>query len=128
MMKTIDYLFTGLYRLLLKTGDKDIAEYSALFLITIGLTSNFFLLLRLLSFAPQKFMSAREFGFLSFILFAVINYFYFISGNRYKILLEEAEIQSIEEKKIIRVISIIFCIESVAAPIIYSLIEDAILK
>jgi len=57
-----------------------------------------------------------------------INYFYFISRDRYKILLEKTLIQSIEEKKINRLISVIFCIESVAAAIIYSLIEDAILK
>lgn len=98
-MKTIDYLFTGLYRLLLKTGDKDIAEYSALFLITIGLTSNFFLLLRLLSFAPQKFMSARVFGFLSFILFAVINYFYFISGTGIKYCWKRPKFNRLKKKK-----------------------------
>lgn len=43
-------------------------------------------------------------------------------------MLEKTLIQSIEEKKINRLISVIFCIESVAAAIIYSLIEDAILK
>jgi len=124
-MKALDYIFKGLYSLLLKTGDKDIAEYSALFLVTIGLTSNFFLFLSLLNFAPQKFMSARVFGFLILILFAVLNYFYFISKGRYKVLLDETRIQSIEEKKINNIISIIFCVESVAAPVIYSLMEDA---
>src|SRR5437016_1817420 len=124
MMKILDYIYTGLYRLLLKTGDKDIAEYSAFFFISIGLTLNFFVLLSLLNFAPQKCMSARTFGFIVFTLVSVANYFYFISKGRHKTLLEEAASKSAQEKKMNNIISVLFCVESIAAPVISSLIED----
>lgn len=126
MMKVINYIYTGLYRLLLKTGDKDIAEYSAVFLISLGLTLNLFIVLRVLSFDPKEFISIRVFGFLVFIFLLAVNYLYFVNKSRHKNLLDNSQKWTAQEKRISSIVSIFFCIESVLAPVLYSLMEDGI--
>jgi len=55
-MKAIDYLFTWLYRLLLKTGDKDIAEYSALIFLTVGFTIYLSILIAILNLDVNRYI------------------------------------------------------------------------
>ena len=126
-MKVLDYLYLGVYRLLLKTGDKDIAEYSALIFLTIGLSLNVVLILKILSFEPLKYFSfsLRIFGALVCVLVGILNYFYFIQKGRYKSLLENGQNCTPKEKKINIIISIMFCIESISSPVVYALLEDA---
>lgn len=126
MMKVINYIYTGLYRLLLKTGDKEIAEYSALFLVSLGLTLNLFVLLRILNFDPKEFMTNRVFGFFVFILLLTGSYFYFVHTGRHKKLLENSRKWTTRNTSISVIVSIFFCIESILAPVLYSLIEDGI--
>jgi len=44
MMKAYDYLYFGVYRTLLKTIDKDFAEYSAMFILSTCLALDMFLI------------------------------------------------------------------------------------
>jgi len=127
-MNAISYLYTGLYRMLLKTSDKDIAEYSALFLISGGLSINFIVLLRLISLHPEKFISARVFGGIVFTSVVVVNCFYFISNSHHKNLINNSQEWTTQKKRFNSIVSILFCLESISIPVLYSLIEDGIFK
>ncbi len=82
-MKILDFLYYRLYRALLKTSAKDIAEYIAC-LWLIGLFAfNIIVITKKLGFMPLEIMSARIWSVLFGVPMLVLFYFVFIHTKRY---------------------------------------------
>jgi hypothetical protein len=115
MMNVLDYLYIGLYRLLLKTNQKDIAEFSALTFLTVGLSVYLFIMLDHLYLNPTKYFPVRFVGFATTILIGIANYFRYIRSGRYKNLYEDIIKKSRQQQRVCSIISLAFFVGSLLA-------------
>ncbi|MBS1976578.1 MAG: hypothetical protein JST46_04370 [Bacteroidetes bacterium] len=122
MKKALDYLFIGLYRLFLKTNEEDIAEFSALTFLTIGLTIYLIMILGFLGFDPQKYVSARTYGLVLGLAVGSTIYFRHLRGDRYKILYNELLNKTTQKQIICSIVSVGFVVSGIACLIIYKLV------
>lgn len=122
MLKVYHFVYFGLYRLLLKTGDKGIAEYSAAIFLTLIVVSNVFCVIVASELNVQGNISNKAFALLIIAPLGIFNYCHFIYSRRYKVLAEEFNEFEHRRKSLISTISIILVIESIILPVAYKLI------
>src|SRR5260221_14414984 len=110
MMKVLDYLYIGFYRLLLKTNQKDIAEFLALIFLTVSLIIYLSILLAILMPDVKSHMSVKLFGFIVYALIGVVNYFIFIMNDRYKTIYERHLSLTFGNQQLCSIVSLTFTI------------------
>jgi len=123
MIKVFEYLYLGLYRLLLKTTDNDIAEYSAMFALTGCSTIDIFELLLPLRKSFPVYASVKAILITIFILIGLINYFYFVHNGKYLKLVEEHKNTDPKKLRTMDRVAIAFCVLSFASPFLYGIIK-----
>lgn len=121
-MKVLDYVYLGLYRLLLKTNEKDIVEFSAVIFLTIGLSFYLILLLGFLNFDASKYFPIRSFGFVIGGIIGVGNYFRYIRSGRHEILFKKYINSPPHVQKLNMVLSVTFVVASLASLIIHKIV------
>lgn len=124
MLKVYDYLYFGLYRLLLRTTDEDIAEYSAAIFLSMILVLNLFFIMVVFNLHDQVNLSPRALALLVFIPFVILNYYYFVRSERFKLLAREYKCFDKGKLKRISGLSILFAIESILLPVTYKIITS----
>jgi len=121
-MKVLDYLYIGLYRLLLNTNQKDFAEYSAVVFFTVGLSIYLIIFLGFFGFDANKYFPIKGFAYASVLLIGVGNYLRYMRTGRYKTLNEKYLKSSPQEQRLNNVLSIIFFVGSFASLIIHKIV------
>lgn len=118
MMKALDYLYIGLYRLFMKTNEKDIAEFSALTFLTIGLAFYLGQIFYFIGFDPREYISVRAYGMVFGLVIGVAIYFTHLRGGRYKILYDELLKKPMQQQRRCSIISVLFVVSSLALMVI----------
>jgi hypothetical protein len=122
MMKALDYLYVGLYRLLMRTNEKDIAEFSALTFLSVGLVIYLTLLTSFLGFDPRKYLSIRTYGLVFTLFVGLANYFRYLRSGRYKILYDELLKRPIQQQRTCSIVSVAFVAGGLALIIIVKIL------
>jgi len=120
MMKAYDYLYFGIYNTLLKTIDRDFAEYSAMFVLSVCIALDIFLVSLPFRDSLYPHVSTKSILLVLYISVALLNYFYFVRSKKY---LELAEAyKNVEKLKTMGTVAIIFCVFHVVAPILLAIL------
>jgi hypothetical protein len=124
MIKVFEYLYFGLYRMLLKTKtDNDIAEYSTVLFLSGCYSLDIFMLSLPLRHAVYPHVSVKVIGITLYISIGLINYFYFVQSGRYLKLVEEHKSTSPEKLRTMHRVTLAFCLLSFASPFLFGIIK-----
>lgn len=116
-MKILDYLYLGLYRVLLKTSDRDIAQYSALILFTLEIIFFVAIVIAIFSFRPSTTW-AKSVNYFICVFLGGCNYFLFLRRDRYKVIYEKHLKKPKSFQRLSSVISLTFLIGGIPALVI----------
>ena len=114
----IDYLYYSIYRWLSKTSEKDIAEYTAVFITAVCICSNLIVLFGILGFDHSAYFSTKVYGLILFGLSSLLLYLMFVRNKRYKKLEEKFSGLSSEKIKRMNAVAVSFILESLLIIII----------
>ena len=95
-MRTLEFIYYRLYRTLLKTTAKDVAEYVACIWFAVLLGVNIIVIIGNLGINPLKQMYPKVYGLLILLPLFILFYFLFLRGKRY---LQRVERYKDETKK-----------------------------
>src|SRR5688572_13323225 len=109
----MDYLYYSIYRWLSKTSENDIAEYTTIIIIAVGISSNAVVIIGMLFSRESVFFSNKIYMIALLILLAFSLYVRFVRNERYK-MLEEKFHNNINDTQIkkMNTVALLFIIES----------------
>jgi hypothetical protein len=122
MIRALDYLFIGLYRLFLKTSDKDIAEFSAVVFFSIGLISYSAIILNLLIPDIAKYFPIKSFSYAFTAIVMITNYFIYMKSGRYKRIYEKRLNETKTAQMVSLIVSAGFVVGGLLSVIIYKIL------
>jgi len=124
MTKVFEYLYLGLYRMLLKTKtDNDIAEYSSVLFLSGCYSLDIFMLSLPLRHVVYPHVSVKVIGITLYVSIGLINYFYFVRSGRYLKLVEEHKNTAPEKLLTMDRVAIGFCAISFASPFLFGIVK-----
>lgn len=119
----IDYLYYSFYRWLSTTHEKDIAEYTAVFIFAFCVCANLIVLFGLLGFDNSTYFSARVYGLILFVSTSLLFYLKFVRNKKYKELDIKFQNLGQEKVKLMNVTALLSVFESFLVVIIATIFK-----
>jgi hypothetical protein len=122
MIKAYNYLYFSIYKILLKTIDKDFAEYTALFVLSTCVALDVFLISLPFRHSLYPHVSTKSILIVLYISIALLNYYHFVRSKKYLELAEVYKNASPKKIKTMGTVAIIFCVFHVVGPILLGIL------
>lgn len=109
----MDYLFYSIFRALSQTREKDIAEYTTVFILGGGIGFHLLTFGAWCGFNSREYLSDIVFGLIIFVIPCALLYFRFLKEKRFKMLEERYKNLSKGKTSKMNAIAIFFVLESI---------------
>lgn len=105
-MKLYNYIYFGIYRLLLKTSAKDVAEYIAAVWLAVLIGINFTVIIKIMGVRVKEFLSLTTYSSILFGGLITLNVLLFLRKKKYRGIVDAYNIETKSKRTIRHVITI----------------------
>ena len=109
-MNVYKYMYFGLYKLLLKTSAKDVAETIAAVWLAVLIGMNFIFFVKYFGFEVREYLDLRTYFSLVYGVSLLINLYLFIWKKKYRIIIEYYIVETKNKKNIRRIFTVSYII------------------
>jgi hypothetical protein len=118
-MNIYNYLYFGIYRLLLKTSAKDVAEYIAAVWLAVLVGINFTVIIEAMGVDVREYLSLTTYSSILFGGLIFLNIMLFLRKKKYKGIVVAHSVETKSKRNIRRLITIGYIVLTFAALIIF---------
>lgn len=118
-MNIYNYLYFGIYRLLLKTSAKNVAEYIAAVWLAVLIGINFTVIIKAIGVDVREYLSLTIYSSILFGGLIFLNIILFLRKKKYKDVIDIYSVESKSKRNVRRLITISYIILTFATLIIF---------
>ena len=118
-MNIYKYIYFGIYKLLLKTSAKEVAEIIASVWLSILVGMNFIFIIKCLGIEVREFLSLKVYFSLLYGILILINLYVFIWKKKYKTIIEHYSTEKTNRKNIRLIVTLCYIILSFLTIILF---------